>query len=363
MASAASADSGNNSDWIELYNSSGSNFDLSGYFLSDNPDKKNTWQFKTGSVISAHGYLLVYADGTNSMLHASFKLSKEGEKLFLYNVQLELIDTFSYPYQLTNISYGRKVDEPEVTGYFKLPTPGQINDIDIVNCLSPVPEYSVRGGFYSGTQTVELSVSNQNTAIYYTLDGKEPSENSMAYISPISLDKTSVLRVKCFETGCLPGLTNTQSYFINEPVNLPIVSLATDPDNFFSDETGIYVIGTAGVAGYCTSVPHNVNQDWERPVNIELFEKDGKVGLNQLAGVKIFGGCSRTRYPIKSLAFYARKEYETSSFKYQLFPDKPIHEFESFILRASADDQPYTTFRDALAHMLVKDVMDIDVMD
>ncbi len=363
MASAASSGTGNNSDWIELYNSSGSNFDLSGYFLSDNPGKKNIWQFKSGSVITANGYLLVYADGTNSMLHASFKLSKEGETLYLFNRLLKLADTFSYPFQLTDISYGRKVDEPEVSGYFKLPTPGAINDLEIANCLSPSPAYSIRGGFYSGPQSVELSASNQNTVIYYTLDGKEPSENSSAYTKPILINETAVLRVKCFETGCLPGLSNTQSYFINEPVNLPILSLATDPDNFFSDETGIYVIGTAGVAGFCTSVPHNVNQDWERPVNIEFFEKDGTVGLNQLAGVKIFGGCSRTRYPIKSLAFYARKKYETSSFKYQLFPDKPIKEFESFILRASADDQPYTLFRDELAHMLVKDVMNIDIMD
>jgi len=96
-------------------------------------------------------------------------------------------------------------------------------------------------------------------------------------------------------------------------------------------------------------------------VNIELFEKDGTVGLNQVAGVKIFGGCSRVRYPIKSLAFYARKEYETQSFGYQLFPDKPSKEYETFILRTSADDQPYTMFRDALTQMVVKDVIDVDV--
>jgi hypothetical protein len=103
-----------------------------------------------------------------------------------------------------------------------------------------------------------------------------------------------------------------------------------------------------------------VNYDWERPVNIELIEKDGTVGLNQVAGVKIFGGCSRTRYPIKSLALFARKEYETSSFNYRLFPDRPNTEYETFVLRAGADDQPITMIRDALTVNVVKDVIDVD---
>jgi len=169
------------------------------------------------------------------------------------------------------------------------------------------------------------------------------------------------LRVRSFEPGYITGPVITRTFFIDEPRNLPIVSLVTDPDHLFSDETGIYVEGTAGVPGYCTSVPHNVNQDWERPVNIEFFEQDGSIAMNQLAGAKIFGGCSRVRYPIKSLGFYARKEYGNSSFKYRLFPDKPNKRYETFVLRAAADDQPFTLFRDGLTQMLVKDVIDVDV--
>ena len=357
----ADKDYGNYCDWIELYNNTESTIDLSGYFLSDDAANPSMWQFQTGSVIAAHDYLLVYADGLGNGLHTNFNLSKEGEQVLLLNEQRAVVDSFSFPYQLTNISYGRSRNEPQVFGYFEVPTPGEINDNEMVKGISPVPVFSVRGGFHAGSQTVEISVASQDAEIFYTLDGTEPTTGSMHYADPIMLTETSVLRVKSFENGFLPGLTITQSYFIDEPVNLPVISLVTDPDHFFSDETGIYVEGTAGVAGYCTSIPHNVNQDWERPVNIELFEKDGTVGLNQVAGVKIFGGCSRVRYPMKSLAFYARKEYETSSFRYQLFPDKSGNEYESFILRASGDDQPFTLFRDALTQRVVKDVIDIDV--
>jgi hypothetical protein len=355
-------DYGNYCDWIELYNTTSGTIDLGDYFLSDDPANPAMWQFPTGSLIAAHSYFLVYADDSGNGRHTNFQLSKEGEKILLVNRQMSIVDSFSFPYQLTDISFGRKWNDPPVIGFFTSPTPGKINDNEMVRGISPAPVFSVNGGFYSGPLTIGISVVSQNGEIFYSLDGTEPTMASIPYTEPIIIEATSVLRVKTFENGLLPGLTITQSYFIFEPMNLPVISLVTDPDHFFSEETGIYVQGTAGVPGYCTSVPHNVNQDWERPVNIELFEKDGTAGLNQLAGVKIFGGCSRVRFPVKSLALYARKEYETSSFKYQLFPDKPCREYESFILRTSADDQPYTMFRDALAHMLVKDTIDIDVM-
>ncbi|HET6558536.1 MAG TPA: CotH kinase family protein [Prolixibacteraceae bacterium] len=363
MASNASSTNGivSNDDWIELYNSTTSAIDLGGYSFSDDKDNPFLWKFPSGSVIAARGYLMVYADDLNEGLHTNFKLSKDGEKLLLANKQGYILDTFEFPYQLTNVSYGRKRNEAAVTGYFTLPTPGAANDLTIATGISPAPVFSVAGGFHSGAQSVEIATPSPGARIFYTLDGTEPTMSSTPYSGPLSMTKTSVLRVRTFVDGFLPGAIVTQSYFIDEPVNLPVISLVTDPDHFFSDETGIYVEGTAGVAGYCTSVPHNVNQDWERPVNIELYEKDGTPGLNQVAGVKIFGGCSRVRFPMKSLAFYARKEYETASFNYKLFPDKKSEEYETFILRASGDDQPSTMFRDALTQMVVKDVIDVDV--
>ena len=357
----ADPDYGEYCDWIELYNNTGHNIDISGYYLSDDTNNLVKWQIPQGTVISAYWYILVYADERGHGMHSNFRLSKQGEKLILASEQLEIIDSLSYPYQLVDISYGRDGDDPGIFGYYEIPSPGKKNFGPAVEGISSSPVFSAEGGFYDDPLTIEITTSSPDAEIYYTLDGTEPSENSPKYINPLFIDSTSVLRVKTFEDNMFPGLVVTHSFFINETQNLPVISLVTDPDHFFSDETGIYVIGTAGVEGYCTDVPHNVNQDWERPVNVELFETDGTRGLNQLAGVKIFGGCSRVRYPVKSLALYARKIYETSSFKCRLFPDRTSEEYESFILRASADDQPFTLFRDPLTQMLVKDVIDVDV--
>mgnify|MGYP000937680877 CR=1 FL=1 len=71
------------SDWVELYNSSQSAVDLSGYGLSDRITRARKWQFPSGTVIQPGEYKIVLLDGksdqtTTSELHASFKLLRVG---------------------------------------------------------------------------------------------------------------------------------------------------------------------------------------------------------------------------------------------------------------------------------------------
>ncbi|MDX2432914.1 MAG: CotH kinase family protein [Bacteroides sp.] len=365
MASNATAhadlDFGTYCDWIELHNTGDEDLDLSGWFLSNDVANPRMWEFQSGTTLPAHEFLLVYSDGRGMGLHSNFKLDKDGEGILLLDSQSKLVDTLSFPLQRTDISYGRSEDGSPEKCYFESPSPGWENEGGIFNGISATPVFSRESGFYATFLALGITSDDPLVSIHYTSDGSEPRQSDLRYTGPIEIRQSTVIRAKSFREGMLEGSVVSRSYFINEEQNLPVISLATNPDNFFSDQYGIYVEGTAGTGGYCTDVPHNINQDWERPVNIELIEKDGSRGLNQMAGVKIFGGCSRVRYPIKSLAFFARKEYENSSFSYPLFPDRANDSYESFILRASADDQPFTLFRDPLAQMLVKDVIDVDV--
>ena len=80
------SEDGDFDDYIELLNRSASDFDLSGYYLSDNPDKPKKWQLPKGTSVPAGGYLLIWADGNKKSkkgLHASFKLDKTGETIVL----------------------------------------------------------------------------------------------------------------------------------------------------------------------------------------------------------------------------------------------------------------------------------------
>lgn len=222
-------------------------------------------------------------------------------------------------------------------------------------------QFTPNGGIYKNQQYIKLSTNNENDSIFFTTNGKLPDIHSNLFTGPIKLDSTTVIRAVVLSNGILQTHTLcTHSYFVNEEVHLPIISLVTDPDHLFSNETGIYVTGTNGIPGMCDKLPRNLNQDWERPVNIELIESDGTVAINQMAGAKIFGGCSRTRRPIKSFALFARAQYGKGSFNYRLFPDKPIDKSESLLLRPSADDQAQTMFRDALAQYSLIEHMDVD---
>lgn len=346
-------------DWIELLNIGNSAANLGGWYLSDDPDNPFKWEIPVNTILQADEFLLIWADGLSTGLHTSFKLDREGETIVLSDPDGSLVDSVSYPSLLTDVSHGRNPGYMDQWVFYSNPTPGSQNGSVYYQGICPQPLCNISGGFHSGNQNLQLASELDGVQIRYTLDGTPPVESSELYTDAILLEETTPVRMRVYKTGFLPSPTLTQTYFINEPVNLPVISLVTDPDNFFDDQIGIYVIGTNGVSGYCSSIPMNVNQDWERPVNIELFETDGTVGLNQQAGVKIFGGCSRTRYPQKSLGFYARGIYGEGSFDYQLFPHKPIESFETFILRTSADDQVTTLFRDALAQSVVAEI-DID---
>ena len=64
--------------------------------------------------------------------------------------------------------------------------------------------------------------------------------------------------------------------------------------------------------------------DWERPANIEYYTEDGSPAINQLAGVRINGGCSRI-WDYKSIAVLARHKYGDNSLSHRFFKSKNIN--------------------------------------
>lgn len=353
---------GDRSDWIEIHNNGVTAINLAGYFLSDSKESPLKWIFPSFS-IPAKSYRIVFASSKNTVIgtevHTNFALSKGGEFVGLSSPTGALIDSVTFGAQETDISYGRNPDNYAQWVFFAAPTPGSRNGQSF-NGFTNKPRLSLLGGFYTGTQILEIIPDGFGDEIRYTTNGTVPTATSTLYTGPISITQNTALRVVAFSTGNVPSDAVTNTYFINEPVNLPVFSIVTDPDGLFGNTNGIYVTGTNGIRGSCDPTVRNVNQDWERAINLEFYETDGTVGLNQGAGIKIMGGCSRTRYPQKSFSLHARSVYGEGSFKYRLFPDRPMDRFEAFNLRSAADDQVSTFFRDAFAQDLLKEFMDVD---
>jgi hypothetical protein len=102
---------GEDDDWIELVNTTNTTIDLAGFYLSDDPLNLMAWAFPAGTTIPANGYLLVWADKDTLQqgLHANFKISADGEYVYLSN-GLNVHDQISFGPQIANISYGRCPD-------------------------------------------------------------------------------------------------------------------------------------------------------------------------------------------------------------------------------------------------------------
>ena len=345
------------SDWIELYNPTATPVYLSGYFLSDDKTNLKRWTFPSNTQIPANGYLMVWADGKNTGLHTNFKLEKNGEFIALSHATGAVLDSLSYTAQTDDISYGRI--DTQTWRYFSPPTPNALNPTSGFEAITPKPQFNITGGFYSQNQTLSISTSLSDAQIHYTLDGTPPTANATLYHTPLVINKNTVVRAAVFKEGWKTISSKDESYFINEAVSLPVVSLITDPKNFYDNEIGIYVQGTNGIIGNCKTTPHNWNQDWERPVHIEFFESNGAKGFDTDAGVKIFGGCSRI-YPMKSLSIHFRDLYGNSDINYPLFANRNYTKFKSFVLRSSAQDWYRTMFRDGMIQTVILQNMRID---
>lgn len=346
-------------DWLEIYNAGDSTVDVGGWFLTDDLDEPQKWQIPANSKISAGWNLIFWADDRNEGRHTNFKISASGEALGLFSPFGILVDSVTFGEQKVDVSYGRFPDGAADWFFFDRPTPAAANKNPGFHDLIPEPAFSPAGGFWDGPQAIELIAESPEDTIHYTLDGSLPDVGSPIYAAPIQVDTTTVVRAQAVRAGGLSSEVVTHTYFIDEPTTLPVVSVATDPANLWDDEIGIYVAGTNGIPGYCSSEPRNWNQPWERPVSVEMYEANREPAFKLDAGMQIGGGCTRL-YPQKTLAFYIRSEYGTAKINYPLFPDKPITRYNNFLLRNSGQDWWRALFRDPLMQTLVKDQMDID---
>ncbi|MEX0685723.1 MAG: CotH kinase family protein [Balneolales bacterium] len=244
------------------------------------------------------------------------------------------------------------------------------------------PVFSHQPGFYMEAFELSIHHSDPDANIHYTQDGSEPTPDSPIYSTPIfiqdrsnevndiseiptsstktywtkprnTVKKSTVIRAKAIKSDGDNSNISTGTYFIDQEgddrYTLPVFSISTNRDHLFSDDNGIYVYGESKQGNFRQS-----GREWERPANIEMFDEDGELYLNQLAGVRIHGGGTRI-YGQKSLRLYARSEYGENRFYQQLFSNQLYDEYKRLLLRNSGNDWQTTStmFRDAVAQSLI----------
>jgi hypothetical protein len=349
-------------DWIEVYNAGDLPANLKGYSVTDLFSQPRKYLFTADMIVPSHSWGIIWADDRNTGNHTNFKLSASGEVIGLFDAAGNIVDTITFGQQTNDVSYGRFPDGYSHWFRFSPASPGTTNPESRIFDKVDLPVLSHQSGFYPAPLTVTVTHPAAGAVLRYTTDGHTPTATSPVYFSPIRLDSTTVLRVRAFKEESLPGNTLTATYLLDEQTGLPVFSLVTDPENFFSDTSGIYVAGSNGILANCSTAPRNWNQDWERPVELEMFEANRLSAFKVSTGVKIYGGCARL-YAEKSLAFYFRDEYGFGKLHYRLFPDLPITEYNNFVLRSSGQDWWRTMFRDGMVQTLIKQGMKVDYQE
>jgi hypothetical protein len=121
-------ESGAYPDWVEIYNPNDGELSLEGLRLTDDleePDKHILGDL----IIEGGGFQLLWADSDeeDGDSHLSFRLSKSGESLGLYDADGTLIDGLNYSAQATDYSAARIPDGSDSWAISEDPTPGTSN--------------------------------------------------------------------------------------------------------------------------------------------------------------------------------------------------------------------------------------------
>lgn len=276
--------------WVELYNPTESDIVLDNYYIGTSNSISNAYQI-TNARIKAKGYLVIPCDKKGENLHTNFRLeSVNPGSIYLFNESGILIDQLSYPAMpAPNIAYGSASDGAEEWGWEIRTTPGKSNAGGLSTILLPDPKFNIDGQIMSSAKTIKITIPEgeypEDTRIYYTTNGAEPTKSSSNNTSvSISVKKTTIIRAKLISSSALTRPSITNSYIFHpRSTNLPIISIATNNNYLYSDTLGILALGTS-----------NYLYDWRRPVNSEFLVKGDNHWFNQIGEVAISGNTTRS---------------------------------------------------------------------
>ncbi len=232
------------SDWVEIFNNTDSDLDLSNYYITDSKAKKTKFRFtnlQNQLVVPSRGYKIIWANSTPDLGidHTSFSLSASGEHIMLVMPNgITVVDSFSFPKQKVNVSIGRLYSKIDSLVYFS-PVSYNIQNEDsnaYIGFLSP-PIFSKVGGFYSSDVNLSLTQTNIGATIMYSTDASVPDSNNL---SPTFYSFKNVYPqnpgdpLGDFETRSISSFNYISPIIINNPENEPnqISKISSDNSSY-----------------------------------------------------------------------------------------------------------------------------------
>jgi len=206
-------------DWIELYNTTGTTIDISGWFLSDSNDNLFKYKIANGTTIGPNGYLVLYEDlnfgnANDPGAYEPFALSENGEQLYLSSAQNDVLTGYrnveDFGDSETGVSFGRYYKSS--TGNYNFVamdenTPGSVHSYPkvgpiVISEIMYNPEWP-DGGSYTNDQYeyIELQNISAEPVTLYRYDKAEPwkftdgIEFTFPANSPVTIDAGGYLLI------------------------------------------------------------------------------------------------------------------------------------------------------------------------
>ncbi len=331
-------------DWVELHNTTDAPVSLDGYRLTEAPEDEG-YRFENVT-IEAGGYYTIACDSdlpTGVTPCAPFSLDRFGDTLYLYTPNGVLCDSFDTGKQQNGVTSGRAGGDRTKRVYFDAPTKNAANGTAYPG-YAPAPAIQQIGGYVEAGSTVTITVPN-GCEVYYTLKGSVPTAASYAYTEgqAVTVTENTVLRAVAYREGYLPSDVVTQTFLTADKHDLPIVCVSGDHAALF---------GPNG-----TFTRYN-NETLTASVHMEYFAEDGTKEIAFDSILKIAGGMSRTN-PQKAFSLKLNQTVGVSSVTYPFFEDSTVNTFSDLLLRPSGSDWDKAKLRDEFAATALKNTEEL----
>lgn len=391
--------------WMELYNVSNRTINLKDWMLGLNPNDY-TWQFPE-HVMQPGDFILVIFSGRNlqhsTEIHTRITIDEDEDfRIFLANPFAAEVDRIGPINLKTDQSFGCLPDgNKQQRIALQNPSPGASNNQttpyisqDRTLLMSPF------GGYYPSDSIVLRFFSDSpSPPIFFTLDGSEPTPQSLLYQGPFALKQehavtthlsyiptsaeptergmhyrfnppqilqpnACVVRASAFVNGVRVSPIVSNTYFVgpqHKPPGVQTLATVVNQKDYFSDSTGIFVPGihtdnnnqtvwfTTG-GNYLERGP-----EWERPMDAALFDTRGGITWQMRVGARVHGFSSRN-FSQKSFRIYARSLYQNNRLNHTFFPERNFSRYKHILFRNSGQDIVRTMFADALSCSFYKNL-------
>src|SRR6188768_328733 len=159
-------------DWIELYNANAEEKNIGGYLIYD--DVSNKYALPANTTIAGHGFVILHCDDTGVGLHPPFKLSSDGETVYLENTSDEVIDKVVFPALRDGQSYGRYPDGSSSLKVSGITSQGASNGDNVAPAIIEVTRVPLVPGLADAVTVSAKLVSTTGIAsvkLFYRVDG------------------------------------------------------------------------------------------------------------------------------------------------------------------------------------------------